>query len=1073
MSEEYIWVCRQAYYRAAAFRDRSSITQVAAGQGIDLVIDERGDDDSKSYARAIERAVARKPGAILVTAPDDRATVQAVDAAVKAGIPVVTVAEDLPLSNRSAHVGTDWFRMGSVMAAHVIALTNGAGDIIPVASRSTANIHAAWSALCYRLRNEPGLRLPDASHDGPMIGPSDASGWSTLLETHSDPAIIVAFDAESIPPLLDEPRNKTDISPVSIIGVDSDCVLPAYVQTGQIQTVFVPRIAIAALQAVALVHEHDFGSSSSPGYRRDVGHLPGHIDVGFDIVKSESPESAAGDEDARLSQIAGETDRLSSYLSQLSDLQSLDLEDEARTRAILNAIPDPIFRIDNQGRFTGYKADRSEDLFLPPEEFLGKSIYDVLPPHLADTTNRHLQKALRTGCVESYEYELEIGGETLQFEARMAAAGPSDVIAIVRNITDRKRAEEALRESEERFRVAFNTSPDAISISRIDDGLYIDINDGFATLSGYSRNEVIGKSVLELGIWDDPKDRHKFVEALRSVGHITNLEAKFRLKDGRIRTGLSSARIIMLNGVSYILSVTRDITDWKKAEEALRESEERFRAVFETAHDAIYIKDHDLKYVAVNPSMAKLFDIPRTQFVGMRYEDVFGQKNAGHNREVETRVLNGEIVIEESIRTIADREHIFHVVIVPLRINGGEIVGLCGIAREITETRRLQETAERAARLETAGTIAGQVAHDFNNLLGPLMAYPDIIRGALSPGSEAHQLLDDMEHAAEQMADINQQLLTLGRRGYYTRESFSLNEIVRQVVDRMPPPRKNLSVAAELAGDLKLIIGGPAQVYRVVSNLVANAYDAMKHGGRLTIRTENVYLDAGAGKHTFIPGGEYVGLIVSDTGSGIPDDILPNIFDPFFTTRKTAKKRGSGLGLSVVHSVIEDHGGYIDVDSTPGAGTTFRVYLPVTDEEIENAADEEIMGGNERILVVDDDHTQLDVVKTMLGKLGYTVHCAKSGEKALEILSRQEFDLLLLDMVMPSGINGTETYRRALELRPGQSAIMMSGFAETKQVAKALKLGAGMFIRKPFSLTMLANAIRKELEEKVGNPADD
>ncbi len=1068
--KEYIWICGKEYCPPAALNSDSPLREFAIRNGFSLTVDELDDYRPTSFAHAIEEIIDRGPSGIMVTAPAHTAISGAIDAAVNAGITVVTVAEDFPASNRLAHVGTDWFRMGSVLAVH-IRTSMGSGTIIPVAGRLSANVHAAWSGLYYHARNETAFLRPDTGQDGPLRAPRDVRGWNTLLESCTGPSVVVAFGAESILPLL---KLRGDIrypASLTVMAIDPSLELVKQVHSGEIRELFVPRIEVALLHGLALLCSRNRGISSQ-GDPNGAGGIPGHVDVGFDVVTSENAEVFIKAKGAVHPLINDEIKRVSSHLSRFDRKQGHRHDEEGKTWAILNAIPDLIFQLDQDGTFISYKANRGEELYVPPEQFLGKNIHDVLPASLAEMTQEHMQSVLRTRSVADYDYELEIGGERLHFEARMTVTDEDDVIVIVRNITDRKRAEDALVESEERFRVAFKTSPDAISITQIQDGLYVDINDGFTALSGYTRDEIIGRTALELEIWHNPKDRDRLVKALRTKGYTANLEAEFRLKDGRIRTGLMSARIILLHGQKYILSVTRDITDWIIAEAALRESEERFRTVFETARDAIYIKDRDLKYIAVNPSKAELFDIPRDGFVGRRYEEVIEPMNAEHNREVESRVLAGEIVAEESVRIIAGEERIFHVIIVPLRIDGGEIIGLCGIAREITETRRLQKAAERAGRLETAGTIAGQVAHDFNNLLGPLLAYPDIIRESLPAGSEAHQLLNDMEYAAEQMADINQQLLTLGRRGHYSREPFNLNDIILQVVDRMSPANKRLSIRTRLAADLKNVLGGAAQIYRVVSNLVTNAVDAIKDRGTVAIRTENIILDAGTGTHIHIPRGEYILMTVADSGRGIPDDTLGNIFDPFFTTKSAGKKRGSGLGLSVVHSVVKDHGGLIDVDSTPGSGTTFRVYLPATDQQIDSSSDQGVTGGNERLLVVDDDQTQLDLIRTMLERLGYAVRCAESGEEALRILKEHDFDMLVLDMVMPSGIDGTETFRRARKLRRDLPALMMSGFAETKQVREALRLGARMFIRKPFSRTVLASAIRRELDRKIGNPAE-
>ncbi len=387
-------------------------------------------------------------------------------------------------------------------------------------------------------------------------------------------------------------------------------------------------------------------------------------------------------------------------------------------------------------------------------------------------------------------------------------------------------------------------------------------------------------------------------------------------------------------------------------------------------------------------------------------------------------------------------------------------------AIDISETRRLQQQESRAERLETAGQVAGQVAHDFNNLLAPLMAYPEFIRDELSSDHPALAYLDDIENSAKKIADINQQLLTLGRRGYYNQDALNLNAIITQTIKEISPHPETLICDLDLSEDLIDVLAGSSQIHRVLMNLIVNARDAMHDIGQLTIRTENYYADDTTVAYGRVPRGEYVKVTVSDTGCGIPAKMLPTIFDPFVTSKTTDKKRGSGLGLSVVAAVVKDHGGYLDLDSEEGKGTSFYLYFPVTRQIQKNDSIEEVAGGTESILVIDDDHVQREVSSKILGKLGYAVTVVESGEKAIQLLKERPHDLLVLDMVMPPGIDGAETYRQAVVLNPYQRAIMVSGFSETDRVMEAQKLGAGDFVKKPLTSERLATAVRRELERE-------
>jgi signal transduction histidine kinase len=396
--------------------------------------------------------------------------------------------------------------------------------------------------------------------------------------------------------------------------------------------------------------------------------------------------------------------------------------------------------------------------------------------------------------------------------------------------------------------------------------------------------------------------------------------------------------------------------------------------------------------------------------------------------------------------------------------NQGALVAVEGIARDITEQKEMEERLLRAQRLETAGRIAGQVAHDFNNLLSPLVAYPQLIRRQLPAGHAAAKLCDSLEKAAQQMARINEDLLALGRRGHFNLEPVDLNLVVEQALEQLPEGSKRLDIALHLASDLPQVNGSEAQLLRAVLNLLTNAWEAMWDGGRLTISTELSQVDKPFGRYNLVEVGEYARLEINDTGAGIAPEMLDKIFDPFFTTKRAEKRRGSGLGLSIVQGIVSDHRGYIDVESELGRGTSFIVYLPINRQAVRDMPEEGPCEGCESILVVDDDDLHNGVTRELLETLGYQVSTASSGEEAVHFLSQHQVDLLVLDMVMSPGMDGVEVYRRALNFHPGQKAIILSGYSESESVEEAQALGAGAFLRKPVTLEKLARAVRLELE---------
>ncbi|HEX2922445.1 MAG TPA: CHASE4 domain-containing protein [Chloroflexota bacterium] len=396
-------------------------------------------------------------------------------------------------------------------------------------------------------------------------------------------------------------------------------------------------------------------------------------------------------------------------------------------------------------------------------------------------------------------------------------------------------------------------------------------------------------------------------------------------------------------------------------------------------------------------------------------------------------------------------------------VEEGRLTRLWGVRRDITEQRLMEVQLLRAQRLESVGRLAGQVAHDFNNLLGPLVGYPELIKIRLPEGHPAAAFCDTMVDAARQMAEINDNMLALGRRGLLVEQPVQLNRLVTQVVDQMSGRLNGVKVVTHLAADLLSVNGSSGQLSRVISNLLVNARDAIRGNGLITVATYNFYADRPFGRRNSIPIGQYVRLSVADSGCGIPLELQDKVFDAFFTTNASNGHRGSGLGLSIVQAIVEDHRGYVELESELDSGTNFSIYLPAQEALATPPPEETMPRGDESVLVVDDDPLQRTLIKGMLSNLGYHVDEASSGEKTIAFIKEHPVDLLLLDMVMPPGIDGAETYRRALEVRPHQKAIIVSGYAETDRVRAARDLGVCTYLHKPVTLSVIARAVRNEL----------
>ncbi len=393
--------------------------------------------------------------------------------------------------------------------------------------------------------------------------------------------------------------------------------------------------------------------------------------------------------------------------------------------------------------------------------------------------------------------------------------------------------------------------------------------------------------------------------------------------------------------------------------------------------------------------------------------------------------------------------------------------------REARRQQELQSKLERAQRMESLGILAGGVAHDLNNTLGPLVGYPELVLKKLPADSPVRKQVERIGQAARDAADVIQDLLTMARRGRFELNPINVNDVFADYFDspgylRVVGANPEVSVDIDLGKDLPPVRGSAPHLSKVFMNLIINAFDAMPEGGRLTIQTSHEYLSALIGGHDGIEPGDYVIVRVKDTGIGISKKDLERIFEPYYS-KKNMGSSGSGLGLSIVYGIVKDHKGFYDVFSEPGEGTEFVLYFPaaISSEQETTAESKKDIRGNESLLVVDDSDDQRELACTLLAHLGYTVDSVANGHEAVRYLADHDVDLVLLDMIMEPGFDGLETYREILKIHPGQKAVVVSGFSATERVSAMQDLGAGQYVRKPYTQTELGRAVREELDRQT------
>jgi PAS domain S-box-containing protein len=643
-------------------------------------------------------------------------------------------------------------------------------------------------------------------------------------------------------------------------------------------------------------------------------------------------------------------------LNTIHDKSSFRVEEALKSslsllNAALESTADGLLIVDINGKVTKFN-QKFVEIWKIPENVISSADDDVLLSHVMNNIADPMQFLAKVREIYSNPEELSfdrielVDGRVFERYSQPQKIGKNVVGRVwsFRDITEGKRAEETLRESEEKFRLTFDFSPDAVNINRLDDGLFVDINEGFTRATGFTREDVMGRTSLEMEIWYDPADRERLVQGVQKNGFYENLETQFRRKDGSLITALMSARVISLKGVPHIISITRDITERKLLE-------------------------------------AKL---------------------------------------------------------------------------------------QQAQKFEAIGTLAGGIAHDFNNLLMGIQGRASLMLLDLDTSHPHREHIRAIEEYVRSAASLTKQLLGFARGGKYEVKPVDMNKLVLDSSAMFGRTKKEIRIHTKCQQSSLVVEADSGQIEQVLLNMYVNAWQAMPpEGGDIYLETKIVTLDAAYCRPHRTKPGRYVKVSITDTGAGMNEATRMQIFDPFFTTKE--KSRGTGLGLASAYGIIKNHGGMIAVYSETGHGTTFNIYLPVSDRNAhpEVSPENALIKGSATILLVDDEEMIIDVGQAMLKRLGYRVMVCRGGLEAVKVIANvgNDIDLVILDMIMP-GMDGGTTFDRIREIRPGMPVLLSSGYAINGQANEIMRRGCNGFIQKPYNISDLSDKVRNVLDGK-------
>lgn len=747
------------------------------------------------------------------------------------------------------------------------------------------------------------------------------------------------------------------------------------------------------------------------------------------------------------------------------------LKNSEREKAlILNSVAELITFQDKNLKIIWANKSAGDSLGLDPSALIGYHCYELWHKRDKICDNCPVYKAIETG--EYHENEIRtLDGRIWFIKGYPVKDDKGEVIGAIEvttEITEKVKLEQKVRLQQKYFEGIFEFSPLAMAI--IDkDGKILRVNPEFEKLFGWKEEEIRGRLLDDIVIEPERKEEALSLTKIVSEGEkIITQGIRIRKDGSKIFVSIIAHPIIIDNELIAQIGIYMDITEKKRMEEALLESEAKYRRLFEESKDGIFISTPDGKILDVNPALVEIYGYSsKEELIKTPVERLY--LDPQEREEYRKKLEKDGFVKDYELRGV--RKDGAPIILLETssveRDEKGNITAYRGIIRDVTAQKKMEEQLIQSAKMEAIGRLAGGIAHDFNNILTVISGNAEILLMKTPPDSPDFNRIKQIVESSKRASELTKQLLTISKRGIFEPVVINLNDIIGDLKDIFKRLiGEDIDFECILEPNLKNIKADRTQIEQILMNMVVNAKDAMPKGGKLTIKTENRYLDEDYCRiYPELKPGYYVLLSIIDTGVGIPPENIPRLFEPFFTT----KPDGTGLGLSTVYGIVKSLNGNITVYSELGKGTKFNVYIPACEEEKEKGEKEisdfeKLPLGNETILVIDDEKEILEYIYDLLSPLGYNLILASCKNEAVEKLEKikGEIHLLLTDVVLP-GPSGPEIAKELKQKYPGMKILFMSGYPDEKiQVSEIIK-GEVNFISKPFTSFALARKIREIL----------